>query len=89
MAEFAEDVPTDQSLAAFPADKFKAAFLSWYVESEHHGWDGFSDREVNTFMEFMSDFGTFLETSTPEDFVGFATVGGIMIDFSTGEPKLQ
>lgn len=64
-----------KTLASIPAKDFKAAFISWYGESMHAGWDGMSDISVHVFEDmFMRDFALSFMHGLPLE--GFITFGG-------------
>lgn len=76
------------TLAKFPADKFKVMFLNWWAESEHAGWDGFAASEILSFYMVVEDFATFIDTLSKEDLQGFFTFGSHTIDASSnGDPQ--
>ena len=73
-------------IANVPAEKFKSAFLSWWGESEHQGWSGFTPPQVMDFEVVMEDFATYCESGGLEEYGGFMSFGGVQLDMSTGDP---
>jgi hypothetical protein len=67
---------------------FKAAFIAWYAESEHAGWDGFDPRSVIVLDDFLADFALYVDNTGPDDHSGFIRFGDANINLETGTPQI-